>query len=192
MRGHYEYKKRFLFNNLAKIVMIVVDLTANNQQLFRTMNDNARAGYDTAIKLTEKMSRTIWSVYGGLLATNGFLISLAAFLASNVTFKVIPIKVLGVLGFLLCTTWFLITMRNFDFYRYYFAWARKFETDAFGDTVKIIRGGATFAQGETSSIGSSIERMRWGSRLFKVEWLIYVVIGIFTIIYGYLIFGFIN
>jgi C4-dicarboxylate transporter len=149
-------------------------------------------GYDTAIKFTDKISRTIWSVYGGLLATNGFLVSLAAFITSNVTFKVIPVKVLGVLGLILCITWFLITMRNFDYSRYYFAWAKKFETDAFGDTIEIVCGGATFAKGETVSIGSSIERMRWGSRLFKVEWLIYVVIGIFTIIYGYLIFGFIN
>jgi|694.fasta_scaffold04205_26 hypothetical protein len=128
------------------------------------MNDNARVGYDTAIKFTDKISRTIWSVYGGLLATNGFLVSLAAFITSNVTFKVIPVKVLGVLGLILCITWFLITMRNFDYSRYYFAWAKKFETDAFGDTIEIVCGGATFAKGEREHLTYAISINTYGQK----------------------------
>ena len=80
-------------------------------------------------------------------------------------------------------------MRNFDFYKYYFAWARKFEEEAFGDDVTMIRKGAIFAKGnEVTDLGSEI-RLRWGSRLFKVEWLVYVVIVSFLSVYLFLLFG---
>jgi hypothetical protein len=151
------------------------------------MNEAAATGYETAIKLTDKTARTIWSIYGALLATNGFLISLSAFLLTQGKSLPIVIKGIGALGLLICLCWYLISLRTFDFYRFYFAWARKLEEDAFGTTVEMVRSGGAFARGDTCTIGASSERMRWGSRLFKVEWLIYVVIATFAIIYSYLV-----
>ena len=67
--------------------------------------DEAKAnGYDAALKLTDKTARTVWSVFAGLLATNGFLVSLAAFLATQ---SRIPVQVtvahwIGGFGLLIC------------------------------------------------------------------------------------------
>ena len=152
------------------------------------MDENKKSGYDTAIKLTDKTARTIWSVYTALLASNAFLLSFAAFLAPKIGLGTTLVRLVGILGALICIAWFLITMRNFDFYKYYFAWARKFEKEAFGNDVTMVRSGATFAGGnEVKDLDDPI-RLRWGSRLFKVEWLVYVVIISFFIVYGFLVF----
>jgi hypothetical protein len=139
------------------------------------MNDSSKAGYDIAIKLTDKLSRTVWSVYTGLLATNAFLVSLAAFLSTQHNVQSIAVKVVGALGLFICAAWYLINQRSFDYYGYYFAWARKLEKDAFGNDVEMIRNGQVFARGDTTRIGDSEMRLRWGSRLFKAllnfEWV---------------------
>ena len=57
------------------------------------MNDAAKAGYDAAIKLTDKLARTIWSVYAALVATNAFFVTLAALLSTQT-----PSRDLGVRG----------------------------------------------------------------------------------------------
>ncbi len=151
------------------------------------MNENKKSGYETAIKLTDKTARTIWSVYTALLASNAFLLSFAAFIAPALSSGGSLVRLVGLLGALICIAWFLITMRNFDFYKYYFAWARKYEEEAFGEDVTMIRSGESFARGnEANNLDSSI-RLRWGSRLFKVEWLVYVVIFSFLTVYGYLV-----
>lgn len=151
------------------------------------MGEIKKSGYDTAIKLTDQIARTIWSVYTALLATNAFLLSFAAFVAPILSGGSALARLVGLLGALICIAWFLITMRNFDYFKYYFAWARKYEEEAFGDDVTMIRSGESFARGnEVNDLGASI-RFRWGSRLFRVEWLVYVVIISFLSIYGYLI-----
>ena len=152
------------------------------------MNDDARAGYDAAIRLTDKLARTAWSVYSGLVATNAFLVALAVFVSTGRDHGAF-VKVLGILGLLICLAWYLITMRNFDYYGYFFAWAREFEREAFGDAVPMIRRGEEFSRGGGAQIGDATRRMRWGSRLFKVEWLVNAVIFGFAVIYTFLAFS---
>jgi hypothetical protein len=152
-----------------------------------SMNDAKKHGYDAALKLADESARTIWSVYTALLASNAFLLSFAAFLAPRLAPRAcqasILTRVVGLLGAVICVAWFLITMRNFDFYKFYFAWARKFEEEAFGSAVTMVRQGATFAEGnKVTDLGNAL-RLRWASRLFRVEWLVYVVIGSFLVIY---------
>ncbi|MEW8253853.1 MAG: hypothetical protein AB2747_05845 [Candidatus Thiodiazotropha taylori] len=150
------------------------------------MDENKKSGYEAAIKLTDKTARTIWSVYTALLASNAFLLSFAAFIAPILSSGGYLVRLVGLLGMLICIAWFLITMRNFDFYKYYFAWARKYEEEAFGEDVTMIRNGESFAKGnDVNDLGIPI-RLRWASRLFRVEWLVYVVILSFLTIYGYL------
>jgi hypothetical protein len=153
------------------------------------MNDAARSAYEAALKLTDKTARTIWSVFSGLLAVNAFLISFAAFFFSSLCNPVSLTRIVGALGLLVCLAWALIMMRSFDFYAYYFAWARKFEKDAFGEAVEMIRCGQDFARGDTVNLEGNKIRLRWGSRLFKVEWLVYTVIASFAIVYAYIWFN---
>ncbi len=151
------------------------------------MNEMKKSGYETAVKFTDKTARTIWIVYTALLASNAFLLSFAAFLAPNLSQGSNLVQLISVLGSMICIAWFLITMRNFDYNKYYFAWARKFEEEAFGDEVAMIRKGESFAKGnEVTDLGSEI-RLRWGSRLFKVEWLVYLIIISFLAVYVFLL-----
>ena len=73
-----------------------------------------------------------------------------------------------------------------DYYRYWFAWARAFEPQALGD-FKMTREGKRYSEGETVIVDGGSERMRWGSRLFKVEWLVYVVVIAIGLVHGFLL-----
>lgn len=154
------------------------------------MNEAAKNGYAAALSLTDKNARTIWSVFSALLAVNAFLVSFAAFLFSFLGNPIFLSRIVGALGLLVCVAWALIMMRSFDFYSYYFSWARKFEKDAFGEAVEMVRLGQDFARGDTVKMDGENRRLRWGSRLFRVEWLVYVVIFSFAVVYAYiLLFG---
>jgi len=152
------------------------------------MNDEARNGYDAAVKFVDKEARTIWSVFTALLAVNAFLLSFAAFLVTYLKPSIALARGVGGLGLFVCVVWALMMMRNFDFYRYYFSWARKFEKDAFGDVVQMVRKGKDFARGDTVDIDGTEIRLRCGSKLFRAEWLIYVVIAAFAVVYAYMLF----
>jgi len=153
------------------------------------MNDAAQAGYDAAIRLTDKLARTVWSVYAALVATNAFFVTLAALLASQAPSREVAVKGLAVLGIMVCVAWALITVRNFGYYGYFFAWARKLEADAFGDQVEMIRKGKEFSKGGTVIVGTEEWQLPWAGRLFKVEGLINAVIATFILMYLYIIFG---
>lgn len=153
------------------------------------MIDEAKSGYDAAIKLTDKLARTIWSVYASLVATNAFLVALATFFAAQGSTREFAVRALGVLGLAICVAWYLITVRSFGYYGYFFAWARKFEEDAFGGHVQMIRLGEQFSKGGTVTIGQKELQLRWAGRLFKVEGLVNTVIATFSLIYLYVIFG---
>jgi hypothetical protein len=52
----------------------------------------------------------------------------------------------------------------------------------------LIQLGRTFAEGSTVPLeGLDPARLGWASRLFRVEWLIYVVILAFVVVYVYLL-----
>jgi hypothetical protein len=151
-----------------------------------TMNSAATTGYDTAIKLIDDSARTIWSTYTAFMLTNTLLVSLLTLLKALQFMPFIAILI-GGFGAVVCLLWLSVTMRNFDYYRYYFAWARKFEEDAFGESVKMVRGGEKFAGGEPCTIATPPFRMRSGS-FIRVERLIEFVIVMFFVIYLYLLF----
>lgn len=97
--------------------------------------------------------------------------------------------ILAVLGIFICIAWYLITVRSFGYYGYFFAWARKLEADAFGEQIEMIRKGQQFSKGGSVHIGTEEWQLRWAGRLFKVEGLVNAVIGTFILIYLYVIFG---
>ena len=113
---------------------------------------DARAGYDIVLKLTDSVSRTIWSQYVALLATNAFLVSVGGFLYQNQMLKGVVKIGLPLFGVVFCVCWILLTLRSYDFYKYYFACARELESLAFGDIVHTVRNGRSFAEGKLVDI----------------------------------------
>lgn len=153
------------------------------------MDDAAKEGYSAALQLNTKTAKTIWDVFRSLLAANAFLVAISGAIIKFYPDLLGLTKVLGALGILICIAWVLITMRNFDYYKYYFAWARELEKAAFGSKVEMVRLGEQFARGETVKLADHSLRLRWGSRLFRIEWLIYVIIMGFTVIYIFVLFS---
>lgn len=148
---------------------------------------NETSAYETALMMTEKVAQTIWSVFTGLVATHAFLVALATFALTQGKVAPFATKGMAVFGLFICLAWYLITIRSFDFYRYYFACARKYEEKAFGPNVTMIRQGEKFSSGETALIDADAIRMSWGGRLFRVKWLISSVILVFAAIHGYIL-----
>lgn len=70
----------------------------------------------------------------------------------------------------------------------YFAWARTYEKEALGSpdhTVQLVK---RFADGNAVTIeGTGSIRLRWATRLFRSEHLLYVVIAAFAVVYVYLV-----
>ena len=148
--------------------------------------DQAREAYRAALQMIGHQSKLIWDTFQSLLAANAVFVGLSGAALKLGSQFVWLTKVLAGLGFLLCVAWVLIMMRNFDYYRYCYAWARKYERDALGGEAHMIQRGMRFSKGETVEEIDDPKRARWGSRLFRVEWLSYVVIGGFAVVYYYL------
>ena len=151
------------------------------------MADSAKTAYDVAVKLTDQVSRTIWSQFTALLATNAFLVAVSGFIGGQPAFKEIALRGLPFLGLLICWLWYLMTVRSYDYYKYYFACANELEGIAFGEEVQTIRRGKHFAGGNGVVVDGEPHRLRWTSRLFRAEWMTIVVISVFAFIYGYLL-----
>lgn len=83
--------------------------------------ENAHAAFDVSLKLADKLARTIWSVFTALVGTNAFFVTLATLVVQRTQTSHILIAGLDVLGLVICTAWYLITVRSFDYYSYYFA-----------------------------------------------------------------------
>ena len=149
----------------------------------------AKAGYDVAIRLTDKTARTVWSIYAALIATNAFLVSVAGLLATRSTPWSWGAFGLALLGLWVCFVWYRTTARTFAYYGFYFAWARRLETLAFGDTVQIVRDGADFggAAGKSSVLRNSDNTefmMPPRAAQFKVMTLVNSVIATFALLYA--------
>lgn len=149
----------------------------------------ARAGYDVAIRLTDKTARTVWSIYAGLIATNAFLVSIAGILATRGAPWSWGSIGIAIIGLWVCFVWYRTTARTFAYYNFYFAWARELETLAFGDTVQIARDGEDFggALGKSTVLknkdGTEF-KMNAPARQFRVLWLVNSVITAFALLYG--------
>jgi hypothetical protein len=144
-------------------------------------------GYRAAIQMIAHEARVIWDSFRALLAANTILVGLA-----GAAFKVYPefkglTQVLSVLGIVMAVSWGLINARARDYYRYWFAWARFYEKMALGSEDHMIQCGRKFSDGESVVVLDSAKRMGWSSRLFRIEWLTYVVIVAFLVIYVYLL-----
>lgn len=150
--------------------------------------EQAREGYRTAVQLIGYEGKMIWDSFRSLLAADTVLVSLAG-AVPKVYPKLVGLPaLLAIVGLVVTAAWALITARNFDSYRYWFAWVRKYEAIALGSEDHLLQIGMRFAQGESVTVVNQ-HRQRWASRLFRVEWLMYVVILAFGVVHGYLLFA---
>jgi hypothetical protein len=153
-----------------------------------TEEEAARFGYDTAIRLADKLARTVWSIYAALIPTNAFLVTIIGLLITRRTNWLWAAALVALAGLWVCFVWHRTTARTFAYYGFYFAWARDLEGRAFGDTVKIVRDGESFGGSHgrsrilVDSSGDPLE-MPFSARQFKVRTLVTSIIVTFAALY---------
>lgn len=147
------------------------------------MDERAAEGYRTSLQKVSMASSLVWSVFAAMIATNAFLVALIGAVIKLYPQYAVLSTILPVAGILICLAWALITMRHFDWIRYWYARAREYEKSAFDKTVTSVRDGQAFSRGESITINGHASRMRWSSRLFRVEWLVHAIILLFLLIH---------
>lgn len=160
-----------------------------NETAERAGGEVAREGYRAALEMITYEGRQIWTVFRAMLAANAFLVALVGGITKVYPELTLLINGLPWLGIALCLAWLLITVRQFGFYRYWFAWARHLEAAGFGGGSRMVRDGRRFSDGEGVDVDGGRERLNWLARLFRIQWLIYGFILLFVAIYLALFFG---
>lgn len=148
---------------------------------------DAMDGYSDAVKFAIESAKSVWDVFRCMLSANSFIVILIGAIKHSFPNLASLSTVLGVFGILLCIAWVLLTRRIADYNRYYYAAARYLESAAFGPLVRTVRDGASYANGSEVQVDGKAVQMRWGSKLFRVETLVYVVISSFVVIYAFLL-----
>lgn len=146
--------------------------------------DAAREGLRSAVQMIGTEAKAIWDSFRSMLAANAVLIGLlGAVLKLYAEMK--PLAVfLAIVGIVICFAWMFITMRSFASFKYWIAWARKYEQIALGTEEGMFQQGRRFAEGETAKgLDQSESRMIWGGRMFKIQWLSYTVEAAFLVVY---------
>lgn len=158
------------------------------EQREKERRDNSRSAYDAAIKTIDREVRSIWTLFGGMVAVNAIVITL-----SGATFsKLLDLGdkgrafslALSIIGLGACWIWFLLTERTHGFYRYFSLCARQYEGLAFGEDVRMIRDGALIANGKTAIVGGeSFGLTKYGNGTTAIK-LIRAMIVLFAILYS--------
>src|SRR6266704_314350 len=126
------------------------------------MDDRAAEAYRTSLQKVAMVSNLVWSVFAAMIATNAFLVALIGAVIKLYPQYAVLTTILPAAGILICLAWALITMRHFDWVRYWYARAREYERVAFDKTVTAVRDGQALSRGETVTIEGQPFRMRWG------------------------------
>jgi hypothetical protein len=145
-----------------------------------TDEDQMKLTYDAAIKLICYQGQLIWSSFHTLLFTNSVLVGLAAF-AGNLFPKLrVMTWIPPAAGILLCIAWFLTVVRNFAYYKYWFAWGRELEKP-FEPARRMISIGKTYSEGGSLADHGYLPRFGFWARIMRIEWLMMFVILIFIL-----------
>jgi len=151
-----------------------------------TDEEKAKLGYQMAIEMITYEGQLIWRSFASMVTANSLIIALAGF-----GLKVFPgmagQKLVPCFGIAICVCWFLVISRQYGTYGYWFAWARALESEYLSPVVRTISVGAEFARGSAVTVGTRKLRQNLLGRLFKVQWLTYVVILTFLLLYALLL-----
>ncbi len=156
------------------------------KQIEATQNKEITSAYSEAIKMISYEGQLIWTVFRAILAANSFLVAVFVAISSLLPEAKIGLKALPVIGFMLCVIWCLISLRMFDYYSYWFAWARHCEESIFPEEFRVLTMGRKFSDGNEVTLGKEMVRMGWYGRLFKNKHMMLTVIILFIFIYVYL------
>ena len=138
--------------------------------------EQARAGYRAVMVMIAHESQLMWDSFRAFVNINSLLIAIAGVVYLYFPdLRFLP-RILSLSGIILCAGWAMHTTRSYDYYKYWYAWMRKYEEVGLGSKSHVIQVGARYARGEEVTEIEPSLRMRRLSRLFKTEWAAYLAI----------------
>jgi hypothetical protein len=176
-------------------------ITGRSAKVIRA--ENARVGYQSAIALWTYQGNLNWSRFNVMLTANSIILavigvaftsqrSLPVFTLSLPLLGLVSLPVstrlLPLLGLFLCAAWFLLTVRGYDFQRYWSRSALELEEKYLANSVKTVSRSRPYGKGEEILLeigGESIPlRMGLWSRFAESQRRIsYLVIVVFAVLY---------
>jgi hypothetical protein len=176
------------------VIEAVLDMTQASDSLKNAALhvENARWGYQVAVDLWISQTNLNWDRFGTMLVANSILLALVgpSFAAQH---PVPPSTVaLSTVGLFLCVAWFLLTVRGYDYHRYWSRSARELEEGFLADPVKTVSRAEQFGDGQEVFFDAGGKpgslRMRAGSRLaYSQRWISYFVILLFALVYVFIL-----
>jgi hypothetical protein len=145
----------------------------------------AESGLNASAQIIGSQKQVIWATVNTCIAFNSALLALlgaAKALSIIDNWLIISVSVLGAIATI---TWGLIINRHFAYYSYYYAWAREYEKHIHNDSNHMIQLGAKYSSGNEVTLPSNGApiRMGWAARLFRIQWLIYLIMLSFLLLY---------
>lgn len=158
-----------------------------NEDKIKGEIENARAAYQVAAHLWSSRANELWSQFNSILTANSIVLAVGTIAITSPQSS--PVLKIGIplAGFLLCLLWFALHARGSGYTIYWPLSAREIEEKYFNDDVKVFSRGGRFSAGHPVNITidgqKKTVRMNLIGRLIKVEWVAYLVITIFAVIY---------
>jgi hypothetical protein len=139
--------------------------------------EKVRFGYQMITNLWFYEGNLLWSKFNALLVANSILLaSLGLLIKFESTFSKSLSIWIPLAGIILCTLWFFLTKRGFEYYDYWISNARKIEEDYPNDFLPIVSRGHDFVEGKDKEM-----RMGFLARFIKARKNSYVIIFLFFI-----------
>ncbi len=143
--------------------------------------------YQVAIGLWSSRANELWSQFYSVMTANSIVVASVTLTLTQSQAR--PLWTLGmsVAGLSLCILWLMLHARGSGYTNYWPLTAREIEEKYFDDDVKIFSRGGEFASGKPIDliINGEIKTIRMNrlGRILKVEWIAYLVIIIFSVLY---------
>jgi len=157
-----------------------------------TVDEKGKVGYQAAISLVSYEGQIIWRSFGTMLAANAAVVTISGAILQLFSELRSAVVVIGFLGLVVCGAWWLVLLRQFSYYRYWFSWARQIEARFLKPEVQITSLGRTYGQGgsvDSDENVPNLPRFPWAARIVRVEWMMRLVILVFAALHGVVIWA---
>ncbi len=129
----------------------------------------------------------VWRAFAAMLTANAVLATIAGLLPRFLPKAESGAQLIAGVGLAICAAWFFVLRRQFAYYRYWFTWVRHFERRYLKPEVQITTLGKTYGEGgsiDHDSETPELPKFSWTARVFRVEWLMMMVVFAFALIYA--------
>ena len=149
--------------------------------------ENARIGYQGAIDLWIYEGEIFWLKFNAFLVANSIVLGSTLLSADNPSIRVLSVG-MPIVGIALCSFWYILTERSFDYYKYWIFSAREIE-ECYLHPVQTVSRGGHFADGDDRvriSIEGKQRLVTMGrlSRLIRAKWVSCAIIWLFILMYA--------